>query len=128
MPNLKETLESISLLCWNTSTEDEVEEKVQEYLKHYPHLHNPACIDLLRETVRTWLRIRQLERQLEVETDPENARLIISRINAVQRIWLQMLGNLGITYTKQQYIKRKERVQPPLERLKMLKPRKREKK
>lgn len=122
MTNLKRTLLSIEHLCFATKTVDEVEEKVQEYLKNYPHLKNPACIDLLYECVRTWLRIRKLEELEKKATDVSDMLALNKQIGTLTKTWLQMLGNLGVTFTKQAYIQKKNKfVQPPMERLEMLK-------
>jgi len=101
---------------------DEIDEKIEEYLKNYPHLKNPACIDLLRECVKTWFRIKKLE-ELEKKTESLSDSLEVSKqIEKLARTWLQMLASLGLTFTKQAYIKKKtDVVQPPLERLEMLK-------
>lgn len=121
MKSVREILESIQLLCWNTTEADPIEDKVQEYLRSYPHLRTPATIDLLRQTIKQWQRIQQLEQILKQTDDPKEQAHLIFRLNQLQKTWLTMLGNLGITYTRQQYKSSKKRVQPPLERLKMLK-------
>ena len=121
MRSLSETLLSIEHLCFATKTVDEIDEKIEEYLKNYPHLKNPACIDLLKECVKTWHRIKKLE-ELENKTEDTNEYLALSKqIEKLTRVWLQMLASLGLTFTKQAYIKKKtDVVQPPFERLEML--------
>ena len=116
MPKLRETLQSLELLCWNAT-----EDKIEEYLKSYPHLRNPATIDLLRQTIKTWERIQMLETLLEAAQDSKQKQQLIFKINSLTKTWLTMLGNLGITFTRQQYKSSKKRVQPPIERLEMLK-------
>lgn len=120
MDNLREVLESLTLLCWNATEQDELEQKVQEYLKTYPHLRNPATIDVLYETVKMWLRVQELERLLTQCSDPVEARKLMNSIKQMTMAWLTMLGNLGITFTRQQYKSKRRTVQPPMERLKML--------
>lgn len=120
MRKLKEILEIIQLLCWN-ATEDDIEDKVQEWLKDYPHLRRPATIDLLRQAIKTWFRIVRLEERLKQAKTPKEEDALLDRIRQTQRMWLSMLGNLGISFTRQQYKSAKRRVQPPIERLKMLK-------
>jgi len=96
------------------------DKKVKEYLDAYPHLRNPATIDLLRQTVKTWERIQILEELQEKCENSKDKMQIIFKINSLTKTWLTMLGNLGITFTRQQYKSSKKKVQPPLERLKML--------
>ena len=119
MRSLRETLESLELCCWN-ATEDELEEKVQEWLKNYPHLRDPATIDVLRQAIKTWHRIQRLEELLKQLDDPKEEAKLISRIDRLTRTWMTMLGNLAVTYTRVQYKSDAKRVQPPLERLAML--------
>lgn len=130
MTNLREALESLTVFCWNTTEEDVLEEKVQEYLRNYPHLRNPATIDLLYETVKMWQRIQRLESIMEkMEAhDPIEASKMMAKIKNMTMAWVRMLGNLGISFTRQQYKTKKKMVQPPVERLKMLKPNQKEKK
>jgi len=104
----------------NDATEEDLEDKVQEWLREYPHLRKPATIDLLRQTIKTWQRIQMLEALLK-EADTKSKVQIIFKINGLTKTWLTMLGNLGITFTRQQYKSSKKRVQPPLKKLEMLK-------
>ena len=122
MSKIKENLEKLSLLCWQSTTEKEAEEKIEEYLKSYPHLRNPACIDLLREAVHIWQQIRHLEAlQSQAEGVKEQA-MIINKIERLTRTWIQMIANLGLSYTKQPYIgKKTQPVSPPEELFKMMK-------
>ena len=62
MRSWKEAIESIQTFCWNATEEDDLDDKVKEYLKAYPHLRNPATIDILRETIITWQNIQKLEK------------------------------------------------------------------
>jgi len=98
-----------------------VDKKISEYLKAYPHLRNPATIDLLRQTVKTWQRMQMLEELLDQTKNIREKAKLAFKINSLTKTWLTMLGNLGITFTRQQYKSSKKRVQPPMERLKMLK-------
>lgn len=127
MPRVRNVINEIQILCWETDTEDQIEKKVQDYLKEYPHLHNPACIDLLNECVKTWFRIREIEKMLEVcETEKVKLQLL-TKLEKTTDTWMRMLGNLGISFTRQQYKAVKPtKVQPPYDRLKMLKGDKRE--
>lgn len=119
MTKLRETLESLTVLCWNATPEDK-KNKVQEYLKSYPHLRNPATVDLLHQAVGVWFRIKMVEERLDNATDPKEQDVLLERITKLQRLWLQMLGNLGISFTRVQYKGKKRVVQPPIERLEML--------
>jgi len=94
---------------------------MQEYLKAYPHLRNPATIDLLRLAIKTWFRIQDLEKDLENAENTEQRLRLNARIDRLQRTWMSMLGNLAVSFTRIQYKGTKKRVQPPIDRLKMLK-------
>ena len=121
MNGLRETLKKLKLFCQSCTNED-VEDKIQEYLKSYPHLRTPACVDLLRQAVKTWQRIQHLEELVDQTENPKEKALLISRIDRLNHTWLQMLANLGVTFTKQQYISKKAPlVNPPEEMFKMLK-------
>lgn len=129
MKNLKETLESLTLLCWETKSEDEVEAKVKAYVTAYPHLHNPASMDLLRECMKLWIRIQKVEQRLDKEENSKEYRLLNVQLDKLTRTWLAMLSNLGLGFTKQQYISKKKggQTQPPVEALKELMKRKKKK-
>ena len=128
MNELRETLEKLELLCWSCTNED-VEKKIQDYLKNYPHLRTPACVDLLRQAMKTWQRIQHLEEMVDNTEDPREKASLIARIDRLNHTWLQMLANLGVTFTKQQYISKKAAlVTPPIEMLKRLKSPKKEEK
>lgn len=120
MSRLRNEIRKIELLCWSTS-KDRYTEKIDQYLKAYPHINNPASKDLLRQAVKQWYRIEEAEEMLKkCENNTQKNRLMI-RIEKMTRIWMSMITNLGLSFTKQQYIsKRKTRVMPPLDRLKNL--------
>ena len=118
---VSEFLESVSKLCFATKEEDEIDAKLQDYTKNYPHLRNPASIDMLRQAVKTWIRIRDLERLLKEAESAHDKAMILNRIDKMTKTWMSMMGNLGLAFTKQQYIKQKhDTIQPPIERLRML--------
>jgi hypothetical protein len=123
MKNLvSEYLEEVSKLCFATKEESEIDEKIEDYLKTSPHLRTPAGIDMLRQAVKTWLRIRDLEKLLEKADEMRDKTMILNRIDRMTKTWMTMMANLGLAFTKQQYIKQKhDTVQPPIERLRMLK-------
>ena len=119
---LRETLEKLSLFRWQSTTEKEAEEKIEEYLKSYPHLRNPACIDLLREAVHIWQQIRHLETLQSQAVGVKEQAMIINKIERLTRTWIQMIANLGLSFTKQPYIgKKTQPVRPPEELFKMMK-------
>lgn len=126
MNELREALESLTLLCWETKDKDEINEKVQAYVKAYPHLHNPASMDLLRECVKLWFRVQEIEKRLDDTQDAKEYRLLTSQLEKLTRTWLAMLSSLGLGFTKQQYISKKKggQAQPPVEVLKELMKRK----
>ena len=118
---VSEYLEEISKLCFATKEESEIDAKVEDYAKNYPHLRNPASIDMLRQAVKTWLRIRDLEKLLGDAESSRDKAMILNRIDRMTKTWMSMMSNLGLSFTKQQYIKQKHDViQPPIERLRML--------
>jgi len=122
MNGLRETLTKLELLCWQSTTEKEAEDKIQEYLKNYPHLRNPACIDLLRQAVKTWQKIQYLEGLWEKTEDEKQKTKMSDKIEKLTRTWIQMIANLGLSFTKQQFISKKAPlVNPPEEMFKMLK-------
>jgi len=121
MNELRETLKKLKLFCQSCTNED-IENKIQEYLKNYPHLRTPAGVDLLRQCVKTWQRIQQLEEIVDNTENPREKATLITRIDRLKHTWLQMLSSLGTTWTKQQYISKKAPlVNPPEEMFKMLK-------
>lgn len=122
MRNLKEALESLTLLCWSTKKESEINRKVKQYSTAFPHLHNPASMDLLKECVKLWFRIQDIEKRLDETKDAKEYRLLTTQIEKLTRTWLAMLANLGLGFTKQQYISKKKggQTQPPIEVLKEL--------
>jgi len=119
MPSLRENLESLELLCWN-ATEDTIEDKIQDYLKSYPHLKTPATIDLLRQAMKMWFRIQKLEELEKKTTDPAQTLVLITKIDKLNRTWMSMLGNLGVSFTRIQYKGSKKTVRPPMDKLRML--------
>jgi len=129
MNGLKEALESLTLLCWETTSEDEIEKKVKAYTKAYPHLHNPASMDLLRQAMKVWFRIQDMEKRLEGAESLKDYRLLSHQLDKLTRTWLAMLSSLGLGFTKQQYISKKKggQTQPPVEVLKELMKRKKKK-
>jgi len=119
---VSEYLEEISKLCFATKEESEIDQKIEEYLKTSPHLRNPAGIDMLRQMVKTWIRIRDLENLMEKADSVRDKSMILNRIDKMTRTWMSMMANLGLAWTKRQYIKQThDTVQPPIERLRMLK-------
>jgi len=122
MTKLRENLESLTALCWSTTNEDEIEQKVKIYTKAYPHLHNPASMDLLRECMKLWIRIQKVEQRLDQEENSKEFRLLNVQLDKLTRTWLAMLSSLGLGFTKQQYISKKKggQAQPPVEELKEL--------
>lgn len=130
MPSVKETLESLTTFCWETTEEGQINQKVKEYLKNYPHLHSAAGMDLLQQIAKTWLRIRELEEMMKKTEDLKLRSMLFGRIERMTRTWLAMLANAGVTFTKQQYISKKKGGQttPPVEELKKLLKKKKEEK
>lgn len=126
MNSLQNQIANVELLCFETTVEtppDQVETKIQEYMKNYPHLRNPASIDLLRMTVQLWCRIQKAEVELGECTDPKMKLKLGTSLDNMVVKWMKMIGDLGLTFTKQQYIKQKSNtVVSPLERLKTLRP------
>lgn len=122
MNELREALESLTLLCWETEKESDIEKKINEYATAFPHLHNPASMDLLRECVKLWFRIQDMEKLLDVAQNAKEYRLLNTQLEKLTRTWLAMLANLGLGFTKQQYISKKKggQAQPPVEVLKEL--------
>jgi len=116
-----EYIEKIALMCFATKEESEIDKKIDEYVKSFPHLRNPASMDMLRQAIKSWVRIRDLERLLP-ETDTYREKLqLMKRIDDLTKIWMTMMSDLGLAFTKQQYIKQKNSpIQLPIERLKML--------
>jgi len=129
MNTLKEKLQSLTLLCWETEKESDINRKVKEYATAFPHLHNPPSMDLLRECVKVWFRVQDMEKRLEKIEDAKEYRLLSKRVEKLTRMWMAMLGNLGLSWTKQQYISKKTggQKQPPVEVLKELMKRKKKK-
>jgi len=121
MSKLKNELRKIELLCWSTKREDQIKEKVDQYLKAYPHIRNPASIDLLERAIKQWFRIQKAEEMLEKTDDFKERTSLMIRIEQMTKIWMTMITNLGLSFTKQQYISKKSsKVVPPLEKLKEL--------
>jgi hypothetical protein len=119
---VSEYLEEISKLCFATKEESEIDKKIEEYLQTSPHLRTPAGIDMLRQAVKTWIRIRDLEKLLERADSVRDKSMILNRIDRMTKTWMNMMSNLGLAWTKRQYIKQEhDKVQPPIERLRMLK-------
>jgi len=118
---LTQMLKDFVTTCYATEVETDIEKKMDEYLKAYPHLKTPASIDMLRQAMNTWLKIKKLE---ELEKKAEFIKekvVIIDKINTLTKTWTTMMANLGLAYTKQQYINRKnQQTQAPIERLRML--------
>lgn len=120
---LSAEIRKLEIFCYQAVKKpDEIEDKVQDYLKNYPHLRNPACIDMLRETVKLWFRIKKIEKAIDAcEDNPMEMAKMIRQVNAMSKQWVMMLCNLGLTFTRQQYIsKGKTAVLPPIEKLKQL--------
>jgi len=118
---LTQMLKDFVTTCYATEVETDIEKKITEYLNAYPHLKTPASIDMLRQAMNTWLKIKKLE---ELEKKAEFIKekvVIIDKINTLTKTWTTMMANLGLAYTKQQYINRKnQQTQAPIERLRML--------
>lgn len=117
---LTQMLKDFVTACYATKVETDIEKKMTEYLNAYPHLKSPASIDMLRQAMNTWLKIKKLE---EMEKDVETFRdklTLATKIDVLTKTWTTMMANLGLAYTKQQYITKKREPQLPIERLKML--------
>jgi len=118
---LTQMLKDFVTTCYATEVETDIEKKITEYLNAYPHLKTPASIDMLRQAMNMWLKIKKLE---ELEKKAEFIKekvVIIDKINTLTKTWTTMMANLGLAYTKQQYINRKnQQTQAPIERLRML--------
>lgn len=123
MNNYANAIISLEILCFETAKEpvDKVEAKLQEYIKNYPHLRNPASLDLLRMTVQLWFRIQATESELEKCDDPAQKRKISKDLDSMVPKWMRMIADLGLSWTKKQYLfKDSTKVVAPIERLKML--------
>jgi len=121
MNELRNAIKKVELFCWSTKPNDNIKEKVDEYLKAYPHIRNPASIDLLEQAVKQWFRIQKAEEMLEKSDNYKEKKSLMIRIEQMTKIWMTMITNLGLSFTKQQYISKKSsKVMPPLEKLKQL--------